>query len=356
MGFASRTSPFVRCAGPVRRRTSSTNAAGYARRVFRIGLVAFLAALAGLLANLIAGHFQTRYSAWIKRSRWNLTASLVACALLAALPATLLSGDDGDNQTAAGSTTVPGGSVINNGTNIQNCAPGSNCEQNNVVTTVTTQVPVSATQLCRDPDPTDPALPNVEVCIIAWCRGTVLDSTGKPIKDQGQIKLRPRIINNASTPLSVSIERPSALRLLVSTNDVPNRWKPPPGTVRGGDIPQLVEWNGVKYWAIPPNVPGDARPVQFEEGGITYTTYDGFATYWDATVLQSGGILYKPIVRDSDGHGRRETDLVFNVPAEPDGSLAVFGLAVVDPATTPGRVLGVSGRNAWPPQVRPDSF
>lgn len=319
---------------------------------------ALLGAAVGLVGNLVAGHHQGRYSKWVSGSKRRLAGSILLSMVLLSVAAVIVAPE-----------APPSGSVsnqlsdetVNVGTNVQSCEAGASCEQINnpppttTEITTTTQAPILADQLCRDPDPTDPVLPEVEICVVAWCRGSLLNPDGTERTDQGQIKLRPRIINNQSTELDITIDNPSAVRILLATEDVPGRWRPPPKTAAGGDAPVLVEWQGRSYWAVPPNVPGDARQITFEENGIIYRMYDGFATYWDApTTLESGAILYHPIRRDGEGRGIRETDLVFNLPIEADGSISLYGLSIIDTRTN--LVLGVYERNLWPDPVMPDSF
>ncbi|MFD7656456.1 hypothetical protein ACFV4N_21005 [Actinosynnema sp. NPDC059797] len=174
---------------------------------------------------------------------------------------------------------------------------------------------------CPLPDPTDPALPAVEVRVVYWCHGEVLTPGGvDPLNYQ--IKVRPRLVNNTTGPMSVSIGNPSAIRLLVEGPQVDQRWSPPPLTAGGGDRPLLVECDGKKFWGIPPNLPRDAVLVG--------DAYSGFATSWQHTTLEPGQVAFSPLRSTAGGAPVQEGNLVFQVPLE-DQEAVIYGLAVVDP-------------------------
>src|SRR5207249_3302683 len=105
--------------------------------------------------------------------------------------------------------------------------------------------------------------------------------------------------------VDISLRNPSPLRLLVTDPDIDRRWSPPPLTRANGDAPMRVTCNGGTYWAIPPNVPHDAKNAS---GGMA----TGFATFWDGESLApNGGYYYKPLTYDSKQRPVQEGDLVF---------------------------------------------
>lgn len=211
-------------------------------------------------------------------------------------------------------------------------------------------IDVSLHDYCPPPDPTDRQLPEVDICVVYWCKADVYDpETGELLADQLQIKLRPRLINNSSEPVRIEIASPSAMRLLVQGKDLDERWRPPVKTSAAGDTPILVEWHGAQYWAVPPNVPGDAQLTP-------YGFWDGFVTVWDGFMLEPGGSYFKPLTYQSNGRPRREGNLVFQLPTDDDGSVRLAGLAVVDVSGAEPRVIQVANADDWPPVVHPDSF
>jgi hypothetical protein len=217
-------------------------------------------------------------------------------------------------------------------------------------------VPVDPLGPCPKPDPTDPRLPSAEVRVVYWCKGSVLAADGTLDKSQVQIKLRPRILNNTSEVIDTSISNPSAIRLLVTGKQVDVRWRAPQKTARAGDRPSIVECNGGTFWAIPPNVPGDAKVVAGPDG---IRSYDGFATIWGGVdSVGAGQSLYFPLRRNLTGSVIQEGDLVFQLPVEDDGSIRIYGLALVE-RRAGGSVLGLArfGEPAeWGERVDPTSF
>jgi hypothetical protein len=188
-------------------------------------------------------------------------------------------------------------------------------------------------------------LPSVQVCVYYWCRGDVFNLDGTESGSQAQIKIRPRLINNGASNLSIAITNPSAVRLLVTDAAMPASWQPPPLTARAGDRPVVVSYEGTNYWALPPNVPHDAALLSNGTG------YTGFATSWSGTELAAGGSYYVPLTHNSDGSPVQSGDLVFQVPQ----SAQIIGLAVVTPSALPS-VLGVALANTWPSSSDPSSF
>ncbi|MEU4252443.1 hypothetical protein AB0F15_34075 [Amycolatopsis sp. NPDC026612] len=201
---------------------------------------------------------------------------------------------------------------------------------------------------CPKPDPTDPSLPSVDLKVVYWCKGEVFTSDGRLDLTHYQIKLRPRIVNNTSSPITIAITKPSAVRLLVTGKQVGERWTPPPRTAQAGDRPTLVQCNGRTFWAIPPNVPRDA--TRAGESGY----YTGFATTWDGTELGPGQSYFHPLRHDQRGKPVQESDLVFQVPLD-DEAATIYGLAVLE--TKPGgALLGVAPFTDWGPPVEPSTF
>ncbi|WP_141751423.1 hypothetical protein [Rhodococcus sp. 1139] len=200
--------------------------------------------------------------------------------------------------------------------------------------------------LCDKPNPSDVALPDVEICVTHWCQATFRREDGEVDEGQVQIKLRARIINNSNVPLDLSISNSSAMRLLVRSQSLPEGWTPPPLTAGSRDLPVLVNWEGGKYWAIPPNVPGDARPVG--DG----TDFDGFVTSWDAGIIQPGESYYRKLRYSAPNVPIQEGNLVFQVPMGDE----LIGLAILEKGD-PTKVLGVLPKKEWPEKgVSPGSF
>jgi hypothetical protein len=188
-------------------------------------------------------------------------------------------------------------------------------------------------------------LPRLEICVVDWCKGDVFNDNGV-VADRRQLKIKPRILNNGSQPINITITRPSALRLLVPLTKGPYPWKPPPRTSRAGDRVVAVSWNGHRYWAVPPNVPGDARmtPSGF---------YTGFATAWDGTSLPAESVYYRAVTY-RNGRAVRRGDLVFELPTNSKGLIEFSALALIAPAT--GQVRAAHAADRWPRASDPDSF
>lgn len=200
--------------------------------------------------------------------------------------------------------------------------------------------------LCDTPNPSDVALPDIEICVTHWCQAIFRREDGEIDESQVQIKLRARIINNSDLPIDLSISNSSAMRLLVRSQSLPAGWTPPPLTAGSRDLPVLVNWEGGKYWAIPPNVPGDARLVG--DG----TEFDGFVTSWDAGVIQPGESYYRKLRHSAPNLPIQEGNLVFQVPMGDE----LIGLAIVA-KEDPTKVLGVLPKKEWPENgVSPGSF
>jgi hypothetical protein len=214
-------------------------------------------------------------------------------------------------------------------------------------------LPISSTGGCPLPDPTDPSLPSVEVKVIYWCKGDVFTSDGQVDPKNFQIKLRPRLVNNTASPVSIYIKNPSTLRLLVTGKQIDQRWSPPPRTTKAGDRPILVVCNGATFWAIPPNVPNDATLA----GSAGY--YTGFVTWgWDGVTLGPGSAYFKPLRHNPNGTPVYEEDLVFQVPLDDDGQARIYGLALLDPQRG-NSLLGVAlfgNSEQWGEQLAPTAF
>lgn len=211
--------------------------------------------------------------------------------------------------------------------------------------------PVPSTTGCPMPDPTDPALPPVEVRVIYWCHGDVLTSEGTVDTENYQIKVRPKLANNTNTSMTISINNPSSIRLLVSGSQIDQRWSPPPLTKKTGDKPLVIDCNGGKFWGIPPNLPRDA--VLTKEN-----YYSGFATSWHETQLNPGQVAFKPLRTGPEGQPIQEGNLVFQVPLDENGAARIYGLAVIDP-TRANKVLGIAlfeKEGDWMQKLHPTAF
>ncbi|MFI8977162.1 hypothetical protein ACIGO9_30065 [Nocardia asteroides] len=235
--------------------------------------------------------------------------------------------------------------------------PAADAATSPVPTTVTTTVPPTATPLdqtvgCphKPPAAKEPAY----ISIIAWCHFPMFNADGTASQNRQQLKLRPCITNETDGVLDLSITktetRSAALRLLVTAVDLPGSWNPPPATAAKGDRPVRVNWRNNSYWAIPPNVPGDAAlvPDLSRPGELTF---DGFSTIWDDTQLTPDNrVFYRPVVWEGNWP-KQEADLVFNLPLAESSQLKVFALAIVDPEN-PSVVIAVSDPHSeWPPTV-----
>ncbi|HZV26975.1 MAG TPA: hypothetical protein VFG00_11870, partial [Acidothermaceae bacterium] len=209
--------------------------------------------------------------------------------------------------------------------------------------------PISIADTCGPPTGLGaPALPTAQICVIYWCRGDVLTLADEVDPSNIQVKIRPRILNNSTAPLDISISRPSRLRLLVQGSSIPTLWSPPPATKRAGDKPVLVTYDGQQYWGLPPNVPGDA--VGTTDGQM----FTGFATFWDGKALGPGQSYFKPVRYTGAGDAIREGDLVFQVPATNGQTVGpVVGLALLAPD---GSVAAFQPQSLWPPSADPTSF
>ncbi|MET9290186.1 hypothetical protein [Nocardia beijingensis] len=216
-----------------------------------------------------------------------------------------------------------------------------------------TLFPISPDTPCHSPTATTTQLPDVEICVAYWCVGKFHAPDGVGwIEGRGQIKLRPRIINNSAQAIDLSITPASAIRLLVATSTAPDVWwQPPPVTAAAGDKPVIVTYEGRKYWAVPPNAPRDA--VKIELPGNQYT-FDGFATSWYETELAPGQTAYKPLRHGPDGNAVQEGNLVFNVPVATQ-DVGLKGLAVVD-RDDPSRVVAFVDKKDWPAPADLNSF
>ena len=146
----------------------------------------------------------------------------------------------------------------------------------------------------------------------------------------------------------MSIDKISPLRLLVSSSDMPDSWRPPQLTASLGDTPILVEYKGQKYWAVAPNVPHDIDRVN--------GPMEGFATIWDGTKMLPN-TMYPPLTyKDEQGRVVQQGDLVFQLPAHSDSNNAFFrGLALIR-KSNPTDVLAVAEFEDWGPRLNPNDF
>jgi len=211
-------------------------------------------------------------------------------------------------------------------------------------------VPVPSAAGCPLPDPTDPSLPSIEVKVVYWCKGDVFTSDDQIDSDNYQIKVRPRLINNTKSTMNISINSPSAIRLLVTGKQIDQRWSPPSLTKDLGDRPILVRCNGGTFWAIPPNAPRDVSTTSTGQ-------YAGFATSWDGVELGPGQSYFKPLRHRSDGSAVQEGNLVFQIPLDENDAARIYGLAVLDPENN--SVLGIAlfdNDDQWGAKLHPVSF
>lgn len=169
-----------------------------------------------------------------------------------------------------------------------------------------------------------------------WCIGPAITSDGQWDDSQFQLKVRLGITANprGDTDVKIGTATPSTLRVLIPyATDA--GWSPPPLTVAAGDKPECVYIDGVAYWAIPPNVNGDAQLGP--EG-----TYN-FASHWDPSdwghpdgVLSPGEYVGDTSHADHpttpDQRGRTSSDLVFTLPITAYAGL--YGIALFDTAST----------------------
>ncbi|QLY30400.1 hypothetical protein H0264_35645 [Nocardia huaxiensis] len=220
-------------------------------------------------------------------------------------------------------------------------------------TSINSLFPLSPNTPCHSPEATTVQLPDVEICVAYWCVGRFHAPDGVNwIEGRGQIKLRPRIINNSAHAIDISITAMSALRLLVATPlDPATWWMPPPITASAGDRPIKLSFEGQTYWAVPPNAPRDA--VQIDLPNNMYT-YDGFATSWYDTELGPGQTAFKPLRKDADGRPIQEGNLVFNVPVATQ-DVGLKGLVLVD-RNDPTTVLAFIDKEKWPAPADLNSF
>ncbi|MGB3325878.1 MAG: hypothetical protein WBB05_25145 [Mycolicibacterium fortuitum] len=109
--------------------------------------------------------------------------------------------------------------------------------------------------------------------------------------------------------------------------------------------------NGNCYWAVPPNALGGVVEV----GGY----WSGFATFWDRDELEAYGVYPKRLRFDSKGNVIQEGDLVFQLPANPDGTDPhVLGLAyVTGGGNAPMKIEHIFLKDQhWTESSQPNSF
>jgi hypothetical protein len=189
-------------------------------------------------------------------------------------------------------------------------------------------------------------LPKAEICVIYWCKGEVFSTTGRLSRTSLQIKLRPKITNNSDHALDVRVGQPSSILLLVSDKDARRRWEPPPLTERSGLRPRLLQVNGNSYWAIPPNVNGDATSA-----GNGY--YTGFMSTWYESSIAPGSSFLET-GKNGDGSLVHRNNLVFQLPMDKDGNIHPVAVVLVDRRT--GAVLALQSFDHWGRPSEPQSF
>jgi hypothetical protein len=214
--------------------------------------------------------------------------------------------------------------------------------------------PLTADGKCNPANPTDWKIPDYQLCVINWCQGIVVFPNGSVDESRIQIKLRPRIFNNTAKPLDVTIWKPSALRLLVASSDLPDSWRPPPTTAAQGDAPSLVEVDGQKYYAIAPDLPKDVDlPTD-----RTKPAEVGFASFWSEAFIPPNSFWPPSTHRDANGNLDQDGDLVFQLPAKTvSNNATVGGLALLDRNDT-AKVLAFApfGPEKWGPRLAPMDF
>lgn len=205
---------------------------------------------------------------------------------------------------------------------------------------------------CAPPNPSDWKIPNYDICVVAWCQGIVVFPNGTVDESRIQVKVRPRITNNAEEPLDVTIWKTSALRLLVRSSDLPDSWRPPRETAKLDDRPYIVEAEGQKYWAVAPNIPND---VDLPDD-MTHASEIGFATFWSASEIAPDS-AYPPLDQvDEHGNLDQDGDLVFQLPARtPSNNAEFLGLALMK-RSEPTEVLDVAWFEDWGPRTEPTAF
>ncbi len=146
-------------------------------------------------------------------------------------------------------------------------------------------------------------------------------------RNQGQIKVQLSVTNTSQVPINAAIGN---IRMLVA-GDMPGPWTPNQPAAQ----PSTVTVEGRTYTAIPAN-----------GNGAWESEYNTFASHWYAGTVNPGETY--------TGDGPNNADLVFYVPAAPNGDVALNGLALV---TNDGNtVLGWSAAHAWPAPSDPHTF
>ncbi len=200
---------------------------------------------------------------------------------------------------------------------------------------------------CPRFSPDNPELPVVDIMVRYWCGQEVYDQHGNIAA--WQYTLRPRIVNNTSSNISVSIKGVSAIRLLVGlryfdkegnktdieTNLLKN-WKPISTvynrTEKNGDKPFLISCDNQQFWAVPPDQVEDyfaVAPIAIDSVG---RILQGFSTKWYIDNLDPNSTLFYDVKTDNGV-------LSFHVP---DKNVPVYGLAVIDTETND--ILGIAHR------------
>ena len=214
---------------------------------------------------------------------------------------------------------------------------------------------------CANPNPSDRQLPPYELCVVNWCQGIVTFPDGSIDGSRIQIKLRPRIVNNTLNALDVSIWKVAALRLLVSSSDLPGAWRPPKATAGQGDDPFLVEVEGQRYWSVAPDLPRDVDLPDPRSGA----TEIGFASFWKEASVAPSSVYPPPIPRDQNGRAIRgadgrfdqDGDLVFQIPSKNEvNNSGYYGLALIDRAEPTAKPLAVAWLDDWGLRLNSNEF
>ena len=200
---------------------------------------------------------------------------------------------------------------------------------------------------CSTPNASDKKVPDYLLCVMNWCQGDVFFPDGALDSTRIQIKLHPRVINNTSDTLDISIWKPAALRLLVSSSDLPGSWRPPPATAKEADEPYTVQYDNQTYWAVAPNVPHDIDQMV---GPVT-----GFASFWDLDAVPPNSMA-PPLTYWENGRVVQQGDLVFQLAARTSTNNAdILGLALID-RRDPTRVLALAKFDDWGPRLDSNYF
>ncbi|WP_175954513.1 hypothetical protein [Schaalia sp. Marseille-Q2122] len=181
---------------------------------------------------------------------------------------------------------------------------------------------------------------NLMLRVYWWCHAPAYTEEGYSDPNQFQLKVRLGIENGLSSKrdVSISIDRPSAIRLLIPCLTDSLDWRPPPLTREAGDSPTCVLVDDQNVWAIPPDVNDDL--IKLADGsGYNHISH------WHPEYLGQDDMILSPGERIGDDskadgltsaadlseRGNIYTDLVFTVPGMTD-STPLYGIAIFDTA------------------------